>query len=67
MLITLAIGSIMGQTGVIVTIICDQNPHWKRWVVTTVVCSAVMTLVQIAMLIVCVQSVLCPCRLFSFP
>lgn len=43
MLITLSIGSIMGQTGVIVTIICDGVTSLapKRWLVTAVVCSIV--------------------------
>jgi len=41
MLITLAIGSIMGQTGVIVTILCDEIPKAKRWMVTLIACTAV--------------------------
>ncbi|CAL4097561.1 unnamed protein product [Meganyctiphanes norvegica] len=38
MLFTLGVGSASALTGCIVTIICDDFPHFKRWVVTLVVC-----------------------------
>lgn len=38
MLFTLGVGSATSLTGGVITIICDQFPTWKRWLVTTVVC-----------------------------
>jgi solute carrier family 6 amino acid transporter-like protein 5/7/9/14 len=37
MLLTLGIGSAVSLTGCVITIICDDFPHWKRWIVVTVV------------------------------
>jgi len=37
MLFTLGIGSATSLTGGIITIICDQFPNWKRWLVTLIV------------------------------
>lgn len=37
MLLTLGIGSTVSATGCVVTIICDDFPHWKRWIVVSVV------------------------------
>lgn len=37
MLLTLGVGSAVSLTGCVVTIICDDFPHWKRWIVVTVV------------------------------
>ena len=41
MLITLAIGSAMGSVSSTVTILCDEMPQAKRWIVTGFVCLAV--------------------------
>jgi solute carrier family 6 amino acid transporter-like protein 5/7/9/14 len=38
MLLTLGIGSAVSLTGCVVTIICDDFPHWKRWLVVTGIC-----------------------------
>lgn len=38
MLLTLGIGSAVSLTGCVVTILCDDFPHWKRWLVVTVIC-----------------------------
>jgi len=38
MLFTLGIGSATSLTGGVITIICDQFPSWKRWLVTLIVC-----------------------------
>lgn len=38
MLFTLGIGSASALSGCIITIICDQFPHWKKWMVTLAVC-----------------------------
>jgi len=38
MLFTLGIGSASALTGCVVTIICDQFPLWRKWMVTLVVC-----------------------------
>lgn len=37
MLLTLGVGSAVSLTGCVVTIICDDFPHWKRWIVVSVV------------------------------
>lgn len=37
MLLTLGIGSAVSLTGCVVTIICDDFPHWKRWAVVSIV------------------------------
>lgn len=37
MLITLAIGSAAGLAGCVITILCDDFPKIKRWVITAVV------------------------------
>ncbi len=39
MLFTLGIGSATSCTGGVITIICDQYPNLKRWLVTIVVCT----------------------------
>lgn len=44
MLFTLGIGSVASQVGGMVTIIIDQFPNLKRWMVTVVIC-VVMCLV----------------------
>jgi solute carrier family 6 amino acid transporter-like protein 5/7/9/14 len=38
MLFTLGVGSATSLTGGIITIICDQFPHFRRWQVTLGVC-----------------------------
>ncbi|XP_042205816.1 sodium-dependent nutrient amino acid transporter 1-like isoform X2 [Homarus americanus] len=38
MLFTLGVGSASALTGCIITIICDQFPHFKKWMVTLAVC-----------------------------
>lgn len=38
MLLTLGVGSAVSLTGCVVTIICDDFPHWKRWLVVTGIC-----------------------------
>jgi len=38
MLFTLGVGSASALTGCVITIICDQFPTWKKWLVTLVVC-----------------------------
>ncbi|KAK8381554.1 hypothetical protein O3P69_018567 [Scylla paramamosain] len=40
MLFTLGVGSASALTGCIITIICDAFPHFKRWIVTLVVCAS---------------------------
>lgn len=40
MLFTLGVGSASALTGCIITIICDEFPHFKRWLVTLLVCIA---------------------------
>lgn len=40
MLITLAIGSAAGLASCVITIISDDFPKVKRWVVTAIVCVA---------------------------
>jgi len=37
MLLTLGIGSAVSLTGCVITIICDEFPHWKRWMVVTAI------------------------------
>jgi len=37
MLFTLGLGTASSLTGGVITIICDQYPTWKRWLVTMVV------------------------------
>ena len=37
MLITLAIGSAAGLTTCIITILCDNFPDTKRWIITAIV------------------------------
>lgn len=39
MFFTLGIGSATSLTGGVITIICDQFPSWKRWLVTMIVCT----------------------------
>ncbi|CAG2066133.1 unnamed protein product, partial [Timema podura] len=38
MLFTLGVGSAVALVSSIITIICDQFPHLKHWIVTSVVC-----------------------------
>lgn len=38
MLFTLGVGYAASFVGGIVSIICDQFPSWKRWLVTAIVC-----------------------------
>ncbi|ODM95691.1 Sodium-dependent nutrient amino acid transporter 1, partial [Orchesella cincta] len=38
MLLTLGLGSAASLAGAVITIICDQFPIWKRWLVTLIVC-----------------------------
>ncbi|KAF2369074.1 Sodium:neurotransmitter symporter [Trinorchestia longiramus] len=38
MLFTLGIGSASALTGCVITIICDEFPYWKKWLVTLIVC-----------------------------
>jgi solute carrier family 6 amino acid transporter-like protein 5/7/9/14 len=38
MLITLAIGSAAGLTSCVITILCDDFPSVKRWIITATVC-----------------------------
>ncbi|KAA0194672.1 nutrient amino acid transporter 1-like [Hyalella azteca] len=38
MLFTLGIGSATALTGCVITIICDEFPRWKKWLVTLCVC-----------------------------
>nr|CAD7455001.1 unnamed protein product [Timema tahoe] len=38
MLFTLGVGSAVALVSSIITIICDQFPHFKHWIVTSVVC-----------------------------
>ncbi|ODM93586.1 Sodium-dependent nutrient amino acid transporter 1 [Orchesella cincta] len=40
MLLTLGLGSAASLTGAAITILCDQFPKWKRWLVTLVVCTS---------------------------
>ncbi|XP_065582372.1 sodium-dependent nutrient amino acid transporter 1-like isoform X1 [Artemia franciscana] len=40
MMFTLGIGSAMALVGGIITIICDEFPHWQRWRVTLALCTA---------------------------
>lgn len=40
MLFTLGVGSASALTGCIITIICDEFPHFKKWLVTLIVCIA---------------------------
>ncbi|XP_071521737.1 LOW QUALITY PROTEIN: sodium-dependent nutrient amino acid transporter 1-like [Panulirus ornatus] len=40
MLFTLGVGSASALTGCIITIICDEFPHFKKWLVTLLVCVA---------------------------
>ncbi|KAK8728554.1 hypothetical protein OTU49_009013 [Cherax quadricarinatus] len=40
MLFTLGVGSASALTGCIITIICDDFPNFKKWIVTLVVCIA---------------------------
>ncbi len=40
MLITLAIGSAAGLTSCVTTILCDDFPSVKRWIITAIVCVA---------------------------
>nr|XP_045610357.1 sodium-dependent nutrient amino acid transporter 1-like isoform X1 [Procambarus clarkii] len=40
MLFTLGVGSASALTGCIITIICDEFPRFKKWIVTLVVCIA---------------------------
>jgi hypothetical protein len=40
MLITLAIGSAAGLTSCVTTILCDDFPTVKRWIITAIVCVA---------------------------
>lgn len=37
MLLTLGIGSAASLAGCVITIICDEFPHWKRWIVVTAI------------------------------
>ena len=39
MLFTLGIGSASALSGCVVTIICDEFPLWRKWIVTLVVCA----------------------------
>ncbi|CAG7837046.1 unnamed protein product [Allacma fusca] len=39
MLLTLGIGSGVATTQAIVSVVCDEFPHWKRWKVVSTVCS----------------------------
>ncbi|CAL4207512.1 unnamed protein product, partial [Meganyctiphanes norvegica] len=38
MLFTLGVGSLAADTGVVITVVCDQFPTWKRPVVTFCIC-----------------------------
>jgi ABC-type Fe3+-siderophore transport system permease subunit len=40
MLYTLGIGSAVALAAAVITIICDQFPHFKYWMVTLAICSA---------------------------
>ena len=39
MMLTLGVGSATSLVGCVITIICDDFPHMKRWLVTAVVCT----------------------------
>jgi solute carrier family 6 amino acid transporter-like protein 5/7/9/14 len=39
MLYTLGIGSAVALAAAVITIICDQFPHFKYWMVTLAICS----------------------------
>jgi solute carrier family 6 amino acid transporter-like protein 5/7/9/14 len=40
MLYTLGIGSAVALAAAVITVICDQFPHFKYWLVTLVICTA---------------------------
>lgn len=37
MMLTLGVGSATSLVGCVITIICDDFPHFKRWIVTVVI------------------------------
>ena len=39
MLFTLGVGSAVSYAGCVITIICDEFPKWKRWMVTLIICA----------------------------
>ena len=40
MMFTLGVGSAVAYTGCVTTLVCDAFPNWKRWIVTSITCSA---------------------------
>jgi ABC-type Fe3+-siderophore transport system permease subunit len=40
MLYTLGIGSAVALASAVITVICDQFPHFKYWMVTLAICAA---------------------------
>jgi ABC-type Fe3+-siderophore transport system permease subunit len=40
MLYTLGIGSAVALAAAVITVICDQFPHFRYWMVTLAICSA---------------------------